>query len=553
MAKVRITKPDKQALNESMKKLFAFTGIKDGTFKFDFAEQIDGEEFVDAGNSTTADLDLYVNNVTGSDTLNDGRSLATPFFTIQHAIDYLPLIINHKVRIFVAAGVYGEKVHVDKIITSTTASSLHILGTYTQFVPTTGPATGTVGSQTGRIITATGTPGWTTNNFRGWFVRMLAGTWSGFVFPVAANTSGTFEIASNIQITAGTAFEFVIPGTIISAGATSADVGIWSGANGQRSVAAVASFGPSPTALGFMVSGCEIQAGRPVRVHEEIKLYGCKLTYTGDIGLFMVGGFLQFTRSVISPASGTGAGIFVQGADLLRIEGSYIKGNDSAFSSGIYVEGAGSFNVGGAEGLIVESWYAGMRLQPGSRNPTTSAAVIRNNRDGVVLSGPIAITFSGASEFTNNTEMGIRMADNVSAGEPGPFCAIEGTISGNGNAGVYVGSRCYLFISNPTTVNNNGIGIMVAGAHNFVIVAPNCIFNNNTTWGIACFFAPGGKDCAFNAIRIATSTAMSGNLLGDFSLDGGITPISLAQLNAVVAPIAKQINNNDYFNRLYVV
>ena len=57
---------------------------------------------------TKADVDYYV-ATTGSDTTGTGTS-GLPFKTIQYAIDKLPQIINHTVRIFVAVGTYNETV-----------------------------------------------------------------------------------------------------------------------------------------------------------------------------------------------------------------------------------------------------------------------------------------------------------------------------------------------------------------------------------------------------------------------------------------------------------
>jgi hypothetical protein len=59
--------------------------------------------------ATTADITLYVNAATGSDT-NDGLTSGTAFKTIGAAIAKIPQIVNHVVTINLADGTYNEAI-----------------------------------------------------------------------------------------------------------------------------------------------------------------------------------------------------------------------------------------------------------------------------------------------------------------------------------------------------------------------------------------------------------------------------------------------------------
>ena len=83
--------------------------------KTDVDNAIDEASSQLADYATIANVSYYVNGTTGNNG-NDGLTTATPFKTIQYAIDKLPRIINHRVNIYVSTGNYLETVEIKGII-----------------------------------------------------------------------------------------------------------------------------------------------------------------------------------------------------------------------------------------------------------------------------------------------------------------------------------------------------------------------------------------------------------------------------------------------------
>lgn len=82
--------------------------------KWHVTDQNDNMDAIDAllairPTFTTANITLYVDTATGSDS-NNGLTAGTAFKTISKALNVIPQIVNHTVTINVAAGTYNETV-----------------------------------------------------------------------------------------------------------------------------------------------------------------------------------------------------------------------------------------------------------------------------------------------------------------------------------------------------------------------------------------------------------------------------------------------------------
>jgi hypothetical protein len=143
---------------------------------------------------STQQDDVYV-DAAGSDS-NPG-TVGSPFLTIQHALDVLPKIRKHPAIVHVGAGNFaGAYVQGFQFETgvAATGSWLQVIGTYKNFVPATGSATGTVTSaaagSNGSFATFTDSAQtWTTNDLRQQLVRFETGALAGQIFKLQSNTA----------------------------------------------------------------------------------------------------------------------------------------------------------------------------------------------------------------------------------------------------------------------------------------------------------------------------------------------------------------------------
>src|SRR5258706_3566145 len=102
--------------------------------------------------------------------------------TIQGAVNLVPKRIRHPVTVTVAstysgAGAYVEGFSYEPGVSPTSGAYLLVIGTFTNFAPATGSATGTVTSATAgpnpntwNTITVNGA-GWTSSNLRGQLIE----------------------------------------------------------------------------------------------------------------------------------------------------------------------------------------------------------------------------------------------------------------------------------------------------------------------------------------------------------------------------------------------
>lgn len=159
--------------------------------------------------TTTSNLTYYVDASAGNDS-NDGLTAGTAFKTIQHAVNLIPLFVNHTVTINVAAGTYTETVSLTGFVGS---GSINVLG-----------ATSTVTTHTITTLTITGcTAGVTVRGFVVGGSQPGIVRCSGFQITSCTRTSGLngFTITSSIgTITSCAISNMTNSGLFVQSGST---------------------------------------------------------------------------------------------------------------------------------------------------------------------------------------------------------------------------------------------------------------------------------------------------------------------------------------------
>jgi hypothetical protein len=171
-------------------------------------------------NKSVAYDDIYISvDVSGDDSSPDrpekifgGDYTSLPFATIQSAINSLPGVSRpYSIFINIGSGNFSGAIlsGFDGILTIIGQSELSTL--------TTGPNTDTATSGATRTITLTAA-GWTVNELRGKFIRIVSGTGIGQVSIIAENTTDTITVAKKWTTvpTSTSVFEIYEPTTIIN-------------------------------------------------------------------------------------------------------------------------------------------------------------------------------------------------------------------------------------------------------------------------------------------------------------------------------------------------
>jgi len=148
-------------------------------------------------NSSSGILDIYVTKA-GSDTTGDG-SVGSPYLTIQHAINAIPIFLQYTTTLHIGAGIYAEKVSIAKK-TSSNSSELD----YSNLFFTVEGAKDdllaeTIASSGSTTTVKKNSAGWTVNAYQGKFLQITAGTGyyatvSSNYYPIISNTADTITI-----------------------------------------------------------------------------------------------------------------------------------------------------------------------------------------------------------------------------------------------------------------------------------------------------------------------------------------------------------------------
>lgn len=176
------------------------------------------------GDETQHDIDIYLDAVNGSDETGNGTQ-SLPFKDFPRAFLDIPYKIRHRVRFFPSTGTYTfpQEFSYDwfdqgRTIIDASHNAWEVLagpftvGSVTDVTPPTNWGVSMVTD-----IQASGTPGWTTDQYYGRHMRITSGFASGYVIPIQQNTSDTIRTYPNWYVVQpGDTFEIVKEPVIIA-------------------------------------------------------------------------------------------------------------------------------------------------------------------------------------------------------------------------------------------------------------------------------------------------------------------------------------------------
>lgn len=484
---------------------------------------------------STAAATYYVNAATGSDT-NSGLSSSAPFATITKALAASTLFGAFTTTINVYAGTYNEKLDITAWSFISNSRLIDIVGQdWTAVTPTTGIASGTFDAVfTGtpsRFIAEVAGAGWTVDDLAGKFVKITSGTNTGTYIPIVANsaTSLTLSLLANTTTSFGrniqsATFEIVTSAQILTRVGSephliSVHGGHMSGTNIGNGVR-IANF---DIQAGSASAGIFIGSNGSLRLEQSV--VATSGAPTQMIGMAANGGVLYLLQSLVVVNSG-GSGLTLSGLGLnVQLRNSAIRGGNF----GVNQSGAGLCNV-----TLNSTVFA---------NQTFDAVVTRSAR---ISAGGALYTFGTSQTFVRSLGQYTDIVMNNSGNLSNAF-----VITGKSVAAVAVqqnSASSRASFNNITTLGTSVIidacanGVVLETAHNSVDLTGATI-TNSTAWGVNI---AGNKLAGFNQVITSSTTTMSGNASGDFTLDG-TAATSLATLRA---DPDKDLQDTTRFNRL---
>lgn len=169
----------------------------------DFSRRFPGG--VGSSSSTSGAMNLYV-ETTGNDSASCTSVLA-PCLTIQGAVDKIPKLVKHPVVVTVGAGTFTTGANIsgfafDTGQTAARQASITVQGTFSNFTPATGTATGTLTAAANASATTVTWSTWT-DNTQSWTVNDLIGKVvefsTGMSCMITSNTATTFTTGHRLS------------------------------------------------------------------------------------------------------------------------------------------------------------------------------------------------------------------------------------------------------------------------------------------------------------------------------------------------------------------
>jgi len=454
---------------------------------------------------TTGDITLYVDPVAGDDA-NAGSSTA-PLKTLASALARVPYLVAHNVAIYLKPGTYAEP-KLDVALEILNAGiTVKVEGTdWSTPTLATGAASGTFTSSPGNFKLAMTDAGWTANDLRGKFVKIISGSLAGQYLPIINNTADTLDVANRDCSGAATAqFAIVTPAAIIESGALAyypltIRTRSFSSTVSPTAGLAVNNIQFNYTGRGIYVAPgatasfnrCAMQGGTlPASLafgaSSAVQVWNC---YVGvgvgsNIGISNSGGILSCYRTAVQCSSTSLCRGILHGAigGSGVVQDCYIQGATGTNGTGVLLNGTGS---------IYNSIIKGCAR--GVYNNTFAHA---------------ALTLLGV-EVSGCTGVGITLASDcglVLGLYSGLACAVKDN-AGHGieviaPAGAAISSKVDVLIQGAAISGNGGFGLKYAA----------------------------GNALAFCNAQVGASVTMGTNTSGDFCIDGS-TAIALADLRA---------------------
>jgi len=489
--------------------------------------------------ASQADAIYWVDAVLGNDA-NAGTTLA-PFKTIGKATALIPHVLSHNFTINIKAGTYVESIEITTHIQSSNVT-LKIAGQdWAAITPATGIQTGTFTSVSGKFVTSA-SAGWAVNDLQKKFVKLTSGTQIGKYFPIASNTIDTLEVcATNSFIAAcnGCTFELVMPAAIVQPSGTP---------NGDPIRLKISDHRVRLSSIrGIEISALQL-IGHTVQT-------GCTgvITAYGMAKIYVTSCYLQ------SRSSGT-----------KTIECYLMKGSTAFFQYNVH-DSAVNANSGMNFGAGIIADVSASFIQPGLGQRSLAiknegSYVFFSNgtviQDFDTLNFPVFDIAYGGNAFLNFNDVVLRNNSTIfRIGNHGYGLAFSvTTISGCKSVAfdlstwgsIQSGSRGFnslVLAASTKIIDGLSDAIRITCPYNNIAIGANVDISNNAGWGVNLAYPLPGNAMggAFNNVGVAANTIMSGNALGDFSIDG-TTALSLAALRALPGKVATDAN---FFNRIF--
>lgn len=504
---------------------------------------------------TTTPITLYVDPVAGLDT-NDGLTAGTAVQRLMTALLRVPFVVNHDVLINVAAGtLIDTAIDIPPFITL--GGNVTILGAIANFTPATGLASGTFDATFGAqplVQTAVVTgAGWTPDNLRnGVFVQVTSGLHTGVLLPIMTNTASTLDVVVpsttvssggvNLQ---GQTFQLVTMATIVPQTGSSPLVTIRE-SSGRLVSQSFTSGGLDPVGttnrsivfrrLSFIRTAGSSQT--VVMQNGSAFFVDCafldRTTGSGNLMLISQYSTAAFARTLFSTTNTATGGI-------------------STASNSTLTFGAVGFdktNVGLGVSTSLCTINNPVYFLDCSASCITMLAYSQCSISGPVVAknSPVALAALGGSRIT----YGGNLNGNIANATKLLNCTVGVRVGGP--SGTVSSAPAQFFLTNPIANGflidgcTTGVELGVGGLFLVSATANAWAIQNCTGWGVQMVPSVSVGN-GFNMFQSNTGLSMSGNVSGDFALNG-VTNTSLATLRAA-SP--KLLTDANYFNRLVEV
>ena len=279
--------------------------------------------------ATSAAVTLSVSSA-GTDragTVLSGDISASPYLTVQSAINALPPILRHTVIIRIGAGTFAGF----SAEGFQGSGTLKLAGTVSAATLTTGAQSGTAGAGTTTTVMAkpTAAANWTASNMRGKYLRIVSGGGASgdsdlpTIRPILSNTTTTLTVNSIPGMDATTVFDIVNVATVISEnaaavlGTVTVCVGLINVGCGVKTFALAPS--DADVLYGFLAYGCR-----------DLDVAASTLTPTGYYGFSSINCTYTYLHDSYSTAPAE-----VQHGDRAEVY-NYVVGNGVSNAGSLY-------------------------------------------------------------------------------------------------------------------------------------------------------------------------------------------------------------------------
>jgi hypothetical protein len=461
-----------------------------------------------SGTSTSAPITLYVDSTLGND--NAAGTVSQPLATVQAALNLIPKVILHPVKIVVAAGNYAgfyvQGFRFDNSANPTLGAFLSISGTLAAATVATGTTSGTATGGTagtgssstfGTLVDSGQT--WTSSDLRGKFVKITGGTGVGQIFPIHDNTSTTITVCGSWTAPTGTStYSIVSPATLINTNVNAPPTASGAAAFARAGVVLGGNVGMYPGVgdvfleqLGWTNSAAAavVNVGGPFEVY----IRHCNFAQTGAKTL---------------QSQGNGSFRVVRCSATVPATVSFFEFNTPAV--GMFARIDNTVIDGGARGLVAQGGELALN-QNSFKNQTVCAVGI----------GFLAVGRSGISveSFGNIMDTCVKGFDfNVATAFP---------------TGALYSAGGYLVSNNDNIKNCSTAGIDILGS-NFASVVGTVGTGN----GIGMRIAKGAS------VQVDSSSTLTGST--EVSIDGAAS--ALATMRGATPKVVKDTN---YFSKFF--